>query len=95
MTVQILRFIYFLFYVYEILPGYMSVYYVCKVEVRTEGIGFRGTAVRDSCELPYRCWKWNLGPLQGLLTIEPSPQPPKSGFIFFFSVVLAVLELAL
>lgn len=51
-------------------------------EVRKEGIGFHGTAVRDSCELPYRCWKWNLGPLQGPLTIEPSPQPPKSGFIF-------------
>jgi hypothetical protein len=33
--------------------------------------GFSGTVVTSGCELPYRCWETNLGPLEeqpGLLT---------------------------
>lgn len=38
-----------------------------------EGIKFPGTAATDYCELPRRCWEWNLDPLiehSVFLTVE-------------------------
>jgi hypothetical protein len=47
--------------------------YVC-----IENVGSPGTGVRDSCDLPCKCWELNLGPLEEqtvLLTTESSPAP--------------------
>ena len=29
-----------------------------------EGVGFPGTGVADSCDLPWGCWEFNPGPLE-------------------------------
>ena len=40
-----------------------------------EGVRCPGTGVTDGCELPCGCWELNPGPLEKLLTAEPSLQP--------------------
>lgn len=41
-------------------------------ERREESTGSPGTGVRDGCE-PYRCWEWNLGPLQEQVLLIEGP----------------------
>ena len=45
-----------------------------------EGFGSPGIGVSDSCELPYRCWELNPGPLEEQpvpLITEPCPEALK------------------
>lgn len=46
-----------------------------SMAVPEEGIGSLGTRAVDGGESPCGCWEPNPGPLQELLTTEPSPQP--------------------
>jgi hypothetical protein len=49
-----------------------------------KSVGFPGTGIADSCELPYRCWELNLGPLEEQpvhLTAKLSPQPQNYCFL--------------
>jgi hypothetical protein len=58
------------FFVSFILKNNLFNLHWCKV------VGYLGTRVTDTHELPYGCWELNLGPLEEqtvLLTTEPSP----------------------
>lgn len=45
-----------------------------------EGVGSPGGRVIDGSELPRGCWELKPGPLEELLTAEPSLQPPYLAF---------------
>lgn len=70
----------FIFYVYEFLLACMYVHHVCArcLWRPDEGVWLLGTAVRDSCELPWGYWELNLGyrhDQQMLLIAKPFLQP--------------------
>jgi hypothetical protein len=46
-----------------------------------EDAGFLEIGVTDDCELPCNCYKWNIGPLEVLLTAEPLLQPFQQNLI--------------
>ena len=64
----------------------MHWYFACMY-IWVRGVGFPGTGVIDSCELPCGSWELNPGPLEEqsvLLTIEPFLQPPPLPFLKLF-----------
>lgn len=63
-----------------VLSACMSEYHGCAWDKRSleEDIGFPGPGVTDSIDSQYRCWEFNLSPVEGLsvlLTDEPLLQP--------------------
>jgi hypothetical protein len=50
-----------------------------------EGIRFRGTGVKDSCEVPCRCWELNPGPLEKLPVLLSAEPPLQSSYYIVFN----------
>ena len=64
---------------------YIYIVHACLV-LAEAAVGFPGTGVIDSCELPCGCWELNLGPLQeqqGLLAASPSLAPAHLEHCYF------------
>lgn len=54
-------------------PARMSVYHMCAWCSRRpeESIGSPGTRVTHNCELPHKCWDFNLDPLEEQPFLQP------------------------